>query len=335
MLEELKKQSVLVTIFLVLTSIAVGLYLFQILWGVLGFFSDVLIILFSAWILSFILGPSVDFLEKRIRVPKLISALIIYLLFFALFAFSIILFIPVVTSQYFALVNHVLPKYQHTFPYYVNKATEMVLTTVGNSLSILPAIGSFLVGLIMVVITSFYFVVDKERINKEIFFLIPKKYHEHGHYVQDLIDSTFGSFIRVQIIFGLIAGLATWVIMTIFGVQFAASTSLVAGILTIVPIIGGLLALVPPVAIALLADPWKALFVLIALVAMQQIIFNVVFPRVVGKALQLHPVIVIFSFFVGYKIGGSFGVIFAVPIIAVVLVILHRLSHHFLGEKEI
>lgn len=185
----------------------------------------------------------------------------------------------------------------------------------------------------MVVIASFYFVVDKDRINREIFFLIPKKYHEHGHYVQELIDNTFGSFIRVQIIFGIIAGLATWIIMSIFGVGFAASTSLVSGILTIVPIVGGLLALIPPVAIAFLVDPWKALFVLISLVVMQQIIFNIVFPRVVGKALKLHPVIVIFSFFVGYKIGGSFGVIFAVPIIAIVLVILHRLSHHFLEEK--
>lgn len=333
MLDELKKQSVLLKAFLLLGSIALGVYLFQIFWGVLAFFSDVLIILFSAWILSFILGPAVDALVGKAKMPKLVAATIVYLLFFALFAFAITAFIPVVTSQYFALVK-VLPKYQHTFPYYVNRATQISLTAVGDSLTLIPAIGSFLVGLVMVLIASFYFVVDKERINKEIFFLIPKKYHEHATYVQQLVDNTFGSFIRVQIIFGIIAGLATWIIMTIFGVGFAASTSLVAGILTIVPLVGGLFALVPPVAIALLADPWKALFVLISLVIMQQIIFNIIFPRVVGNALKLHPVVVIFSFFVGYKIAGSFGVIFAVPVIAVVLVILHRLGHHFLGPKE-
>ncbi len=332
MLEEFKKQSTLLKTFLILASIALGIYLFQMLWGVLGFFSDVLIILFSAWIVSFILGPAVGFLEKRLKMPKIVAALVVYVLFFALFAVAIINFIPVVTSQYFALVK-VLPKYQHTFPYYVNRATQVALTTVGNSLTLIPAIGSFFVGLIMVLIASFYFVVDKERISKEIFFLIPKKYHDQALYVQELIDNTFGSFIRVQIIFGIIAGLATWLIMTIFGVGFAASTALVAGILTIVPIVGGLFALVPPVAIALLADPWKALFVLISLVVMQQIIFNIIFPRVVGNALKLHPVVVIFSFFIGYKIAGSFGVIFAVPFIAVIFVILHRLSHHFL-EKQ-
>ena len=334
MLEELKKQSVLVSTFLVLGSVALGIYLFQILWNVLGFFSDALVILFSAWILSFILAPAVDLLEKRFKLPKLVAAAIVYILFFALFAYAVFLFIPVVTSQYFALVK-VLPKYQQSFPYYVNRATQIILTAVGNSLTLIPAIGNFLVGLIMVIITSFYFTVDKDRINKELFFLIPKKYHNTALYVQELIDNTFGSFIRVQIIFGVVAGIATWIIMTIFGVGFAASTSLVAGILTIVPLVGGLFALVPPVAIALLMDPWKALFVLTSLVVMQQIIFNIIFPRVVGSALKLHPVVVIFSFFVGYKIAGSFGVIFAVPIIAIVLVILHRLSHHFLGEKPI
>ena len=328
MLDELKKQSTLVTIFLVLASAALGVYVFQVFWNVLGFFSDVLIILFSAWILSFILGPAVEFLSQKLRMSKLIAAAIVYLVFFALFAFAIFNFIPVVTSQYFAFVK-VLPKYQHTFPYYVNRATQITLTAVGDSLTLIPAIGSFLVGLIMVLIASFYFVVDRERIQKEIFFLVPKKYREHAQYVQEVIDNTFGSFIRVQIIFGVIAGIATWAIMTIFGVGFAASVALISGILTIIPLVGGLFALVPPVAIAFLADPWKALFVLLSLVAMQQIIFNIVFPKVVGNALKLHPVVVIFSFFIGYKIAGSFGVIFAVPVIAVVLVVLHRLSHHF------
>ncbi len=332
MFDGLKKQPVLINLFLTLGSIALGIYLFQVFWGILGFFSDVIIILFSAWILSFILGPAVEGLSKYFHISKAIAATIVYLLFFALFAFAVLSFIPVVTSQYFALVK-VLPKYQHTFPYYVNRATQIILTAVGDSLAIIPAIGSFLVGLIMVLIASFYFVVDKERINRELFFLLPKQYREHAQYVQEVIDNTFGSFIRVQIIFGIIAGVATWIIMSIFGVGFAASTALVAGILTIVPLVGGLFALVPPVAIALLIDPWKALFVLISLVIMQQIIFNIIFPKVIGNALKLHPVVVIFSFFVGYKIAGSFGVIFAVPIIAVVLVILHRISHHFLDDE--
>ena len=81
MLDELKKQSFLIKTFFVLASVAIGIYVFQILWGVLGFFSDIIIILFSAWVLSFILGPAVQFLEKKARLPKLAAAAIVYLLY--------------------------------------------------------------------------------------------------------------------------------------------------------------------------------------------------------------------------------------------------------------
>src|ERR1700690_480316 len=102
MLEDLKKQSVLMTIFLTLGSIALGIYVFQIFWGILGFFSDVLIILFSAWILSFILGPAVERLQKLFKVPRVAAAIFVYVVFFAAFASIISAFIPTVTSQYFA-----------------------------------------------------------------------------------------------------------------------------------------------------------------------------------------------------------------------------------------
>lgn len=333
MLEELRKRSSLVSLFLILGSIALGIYLFQVTWNVIGYFSDILIILFTSWIVSFILGPSIEWLSKKAKIPRVAAAGIIYLLFFGIFTIVILIFIPTVTSQISSLAKQ-LPKYQKTFPYYVNRSTQIAFTAIDNSLSLVPAVGSFLVGLVIVLITSFYFVVDRERINREIFFLIPRKYHAHARYAQELIDNTFGSFIRVQIIFGVIAGLATWAIMSLFGVGFAASTALVAGILTIVPLVGGLLALVPPVAIALLVDPWKALFIFLALIVMQQILFNIIFPRVIGRALRLHPVIVLFSFVIGYKVAGVSGVIFAVPVFAIALVILHRLSHHFLGEKS-
>jgi len=66
---------------------------------------------------------------------------------------------------------------------------------------------------------------------------------------------------------------------------------------------------------------------------MQQIIFNIVAPRVMGKALQLHPVVVLLSFLIGYKVAGGFGVIFAVPVLGVLFVILHNIGHHFLDER--
>ncbi len=332
MFEELKKQSALVTTLLVLAICALSLYLFQWIWLGISFFSDVIIILFTAWVLSFILGPFVDKISKIARLPKVWSATLIYLVFFGILAAAISLFVPVVVAQVETL-SKVLPKYQASFPYYVHKITDTSVAFVDNALSYIPSVAGFLFSAFMILIVSFYFVLDKERMNEELYTLLPKKWHGHATYLQELIDSTFGSFIRMQIIFGIIAGIATWLIMTAFGVDFAASTSLIAGLLTFIPMIGGLLALIPPVAIALFIDPVKGLLVLLALLAMQQIVFNIIGPRLLGRALQLHPVIVLLSFFIGYKIAGGFGVIFAVPVFAVLFVVLHSIAHHFLEER--
>lgn len=332
MLDHLRKQSGLISTLLVLLILAVGIYLFQFVWQFLLFFSDIIVILVIAWVLSFILGPFVEGLHDRLRFPRSISALLIYTLFFGLLALTIFLFVPVVSSQVQSLTKE-LPKYQRTFPTYVNKLTALTVSLADNSLSLIPGVAGVLFDGFLVLITSFYFVLDKERINREIYTLLPRKWHDHAHYVQDLIDSTFGSFLRMQIIFGIVAGIATWIIMSAFGLPYGASSSLVAGLLTIIPLIGGLLALVPPVLIAFLIDPARAVLVLITLIAMQQIIFNIVAPRLMGRALKLHPVVVLFSFLIGYKVAGGFGVIFAIPVLGVLFVILHNLSHHYLEQK--
>ncbi len=332
MLDEFRKQKGLVTTLLILGIIAISFYLFQWVWLGVTFFSDVIIILFTAWVLSFILGPFVEKVSQVARLPKIWSATLIYLLFFGVLAAAVSLFIPVVVVQIQTL-SKVLPKYQASFPYYVHRLTDVGVAFVDNALSFLPSVAGFLFSTFMVLIVSFYFVLDKERMNKELYSLLPKRWHGQAQYLQDVIDSTFGSFIRMQIIFAFIAGIATWLIMTAFGVDFAASTGLISGLLTVIPMIGGILALIPPFAIAFFIDPVRGLLVLITLLAMQQIVFNIIGPRLLGQALQLHPVIVLLSFFIGYKIAGGFGVIFAVPIFAVLFVILHSIAHHFLEER--
>ena len=332
MLDDFKKHHGLVTTLLIFGILALAFYLFQWIWLGIAFFSDVIVILFVAWVLSFVLEPFVEKTSKVTRLPKVWSATLIYLIFFGILAAAISLFIPVVVAQIQTL-SKVLPKYQASFPYYVHKLTNTGVTFIDNSLTYIPSVAGFLFSTFMVLIVSFYFVLDKDRFNKELYTLLPQKWHAHAQYLQELIDSTFGSFIRMQIIFGIVAGLATWLIMTAFGVEFAASTSLIAGLLTIIPVIGGILALIPPVAIAFFVDPVKGLLVLLTLITMQQIFFNIVVPKLLGRALQLHPVIVLLSFLIGYKIAGGFGVIFAVPVFGILFVVAHQIAHHFLDEK--
>ena len=329
MLEELKKQFTSLQILITLLIIAVGIYVFQNIWQVLGNFSDIFVMLISAWLISFILEPWVDAIIQRTKMKKVAAALIVYTLFLALLGAIVFIFIPIVSIQVKNLVV-VLPKYFASYPGFINKWGELMSNSLSSSLLLVPSVASFFLSLFIVLIISFYFVLDKERINTELFNLIPKKWHKDVHFTQEVVNTTFASFLRVQLIFGLMAGFGTWIVLTIFNVDFAASTAVFAGLLTMVPLLGPVLGIIPPVLVAFFIDPTRGLFVFIALLVVSQIIFNVIGPRLLGKAFKLHPVIVLLSFFIGFKLAGSAGAIFAVPVLGILVIVAHRLSRHFL-----
>ena len=326
MFGQFKKNST--GILTVLLIIAVGIYLFQILWSVLGNFSDIFVILICSWLLSFILEPLVEFLTKFTRVPKAISALLIYVLFFAISGVTVFLFIPIVSAQLQGLFI-ILPKYLAHYPPYLTKWAES-LTSFGSAGFIIPSVAQFVFNTILVFIVSFYFILDKDHINQEFLNLLPKKWHDEVAFIQEVIDTTFASFLRVQLLFGLMAGVVTWITLRIFNIDFAASTAFIAGILTIVPFLGPFLGIIPPLLVSFVTDPGRGLFVFIILLIAQQIIFNVIGPKLLGKAFKMHPIIVLLSFIAGYKIAGGIGAVFAIPVLGVLITVVHRLGTHFL-----
>lgn len=333
MFEELKKQITSIRFLIMLLIVAVAVYLFQTLWSVLGNFSDVFIILISAWVLSFILEPFVDQFHHTFKMGRATAATIVYILFFMLIAAIIFQFIPLVASQIESL-SLVLPKYLSTAPPFMQKLLTVATSYLDNSLPILSSIAAFFLNMFLVIIISFYFVVDKDQIYKEAIRLTPKDWRHHLIFMGNLIDQVFGSFLRVQLLFGIIYGVGVWLVLTIFHIDYAASTALLSGILNIIPLIGPILAMIPPIIIPLLTDTTTAIIIFLLLLILQQIIFNIIGPKLLSRAFKLHPIIVILSFIVGYKIAGNVGAIFAIPILGIMAVIIHQLSHHFLGIHD-
>ena len=115
MLEEFKKQYSSIKLLTYLLIIAVFIYLFQIAWQVLWHFSDIIIMIVLAWLLSFLLEPLVHLISKITKLPKLFSALVIYVFFGVLIAGLIFLFIPVIIAQFQSLLT-VVPKSLSPYP---------------------------------------------------------------------------------------------------------------------------------------------------------------------------------------------------------------------------
>lgn len=334
MLDELKKLTSL-RVLIYLLIIAVLINIFEVASKYLQEFSDILLIFILAWILSFVLDPVVELISKIARVPKAVSTLFVFFIIVIIAVFSVVLVIPTVVFQFHSLAV-ILPEFVKSSPPLVQKAVDSSiksLNSVTDYTYLIPPVANFIFNLVTVLILSFYLIIEKESINREILHLTPKSWHKNINFVQRVIDQTFSSFLRVQLIWGIIGGVTTWVVMTIFGVGYASSTSVLAGLLIAIPMIGPVIGIIPPAVIALVSNPSSALLVIAVLLIVQQIIFNLLGTKIISHEFKINPVIVMISLLIGLKIAGAIGGIFAVPIASIALIIGREFHNYFLENK--
>ncbi|KKQ34609.1 MAG: hypothetical protein US51_C0033G0010 [Microgenomates group bacterium GW2011_GWA2_37_6] len=320
MFDEIKRELSSLKLLTILLTFAVGIYLLQFLLEFLRNFSDIILILVFGWLVSFILEPFVDIFTNYLKIPRVISTALVFILAAVLLILTFAIFIPDIISQFNAL-EKVVPQFLSNSPPQIQKAVDNFIGSINNFGNLIPSVTQFIVNLVTVLILSFYLVIDKQNINRRIFALSPKKYHDSIRFVQKIVDQSFASFVRIQALWGVIGGIITWIVLTIFGVNFAASTSIMAGILTAVPVIGPIIGVIPPLFVALIDKPNEALIIFLIIFIIQQFIFNVFGPKLIGKAFNINPIVVILSLLIGIKIAGATGAVFAIPVISIVLIV--------------
>lgn len=333
MFNEIKREFFSLKLLTILLTLAVGIYLLEFVFEFLRNFSDIIWILVLGWLVSFIMEPFVDFITKYFKLPKVIATIIIFVLAGALLAATFIIFIPDLAAQFTSL-QKMLPGILGDLPPQLQTGVDNFINSLNSSGNLIPSLTQFFVNLVTILILSFYLVVDKDNINKKIFTLSPKKYHEQIKFIQTVIDNSFASFVRIQVLWGVLGGLITYVILTIFNVNFAASTSLLAGILTAVPMIGPIIGIIPPLLVVIAEKPDQAILIFLLIFGVQQLIFNVLGPKLIGKAFNVNPVIVILSLLIGIKVAGFLGAILAVPVISIILVAGQEFYTYYFKEKE-
>ena len=336
MLEEIKREFTPFKLLVILLTIAVSIYLLQILWQVLGNFSDIIVIIVLAWFLSFILEPLVHLVARISKLPKIWSGILVYVFFGILFSVMIFIFIPVVALQFQSL-SKIVPVYLSHYPKYVQTWNNAVTNSVDSFIAFIPSLATIILDIILILFLSFYLIIDREKIDEELYRLAPKSWHNNLKFVQKVINDTFSSFLQIQVIFGVIAGVTTWIVLRIFSVDFAASVALLSGILTIIPLVGPILALIPPVFVVLATNPNNttvAILIFAILLLVQQIISNAIGPKLMGRAFKLHPIIVFLSILIGFKIAGPLGAVFVVPVLGIFVIVLKELGHYFINPPE-
>jgi predicted PurR-regulated permease PerM len=325
-----------------------GFYLVSLLWQVFQEFADIIMLFFWAWLVAFVLEPVVGTLVEG-RLPRLAAIGLTYLTLLVLLSLGVILLVPALSLQIVDVVS--------SMPTYVEQATTVLsgiqsganewLTSHGspvlvdiksalnpqelsrraeavgppilsNAIGIATGVATLLGEVVIMLILSFYFMADGARLADSMLAALPLRAQDDARFLVASIHRAFAGFLRGQMIQALVGGLGTGVLMSVLAVDYALLASVIAALVLLIPFLGPVLAVVLPVTIALLTHPQVAIYLLVGLLALQQVIFNVLAPRILSRQVGLHPLLVFFAVLTGARVAGVWGAIFGVPIVAVV-----------------
>lgn len=327
---------------LVLGTLVLALVLLAQISVIVSFFNDILLILLLAWLLAFMLSPLVGLILRAFpKLPRVAVVAAVYvLLFLGLSAITLIVAGSLAGSITDFVAN--LPNLQARLPetlagiqsglaglgFQVNLVTaaQDLLGNLGNlgdklvgPLTDLAIFSLGIVGnLLLVIFLSLFIVLDQERMLAYLNRLVPPRYSQAARLFETSVSTSFGGFIRGQAIQGLVFAGVVAVAHLMFGLQFLPVSASLAGVLQLIPFFGPLLSWAPPIVIALLTKPDAVIPTLIVVGIGWFLVGNVVTPRVMSKAVGIHPVVVLVAVLVGIKIAGIAGAIFALPFAAII-----------------
>lgn len=182
----------------------------------------------------------------------------------------------------------------------------------------------FIVELLLVPVLVFYFLTDGPAIRAEARLLCPPHWRPHISRMAAHFDSVFAGFIRGQLLMCLIA----WVVVTLglllIGVKYAFTLGLIAGLARGIPVIGPMVGGVPIILVCFITTRSLPLTggLMLGLTVMHLLESKVLLPKIVGHQVDLHPVSVIVSLLLGMEFFGFLGIFLAVPLAAVMKILL-------------
>ncbi|MBT4722570.1 AI-2E family transporter [Candidatus Falkowbacteria bacterium] len=304
---------------------------------------EVLAILFISLILASAVDPWVDSME-RIKFPRWLSILLIYLVFIFVIVTVVFLIIPPIVQQVGQLSND-FPQYfekissffgniknfsaEHGFGGELDDGINAIKANLGGMFSnIFGTVAGIFGGIfsfVIVLVITFYMTVEESAIKRTLTYILPDKLQPFTLQLINKVQRKIGDWLKGQLILSLIIGVMVYIGLMILGVNYALVLALLAAIGEFIPYLGPTLTAIPAIFLAFTQSPIKALFVLILFVIIQQIENNLLVPKVMQKAVGLNPILSITALLIGARVGGVIGMLLAIPVATAISVIVREI----------
>jgi predicted PurR-regulated permease PerM len=196
------------------------------------------------------------------------------------------------------------------------------------------SIFELLFSLVLIIVVSIYMLLDMGRLSAAVDRRFPP--HPGSGSLIPRIEGALAGYVRGQVLLSLIIGVSAGVGLWVLGAlgwaegmdRYALLFGAWVGAMELIPYLGPWLGAIPPVIYALIVDPVSAIWVTLLFLGIHQIEGHIVVPNVMGSALRLHPLLVIFGLLAGGEIYGLPGIFVALPLLAAV-----RALWEFVGER--
>ena len=309
--------------------------------------------------LYYITNPLVTLLEKKLKINRIFGILITLFLLFGLVTIGVIYLLPILINQLSSLINSTQNLYWE-IQSFVNQLSknplfkslniqstiqqlnlsyvdilQNILNSVTNSLgSVVSAVINTLMILIMTPIFLVYFLMDGHKLLPMLERTVLKRDKLNISSLLTNLNATVARYISGISIDALLIGTLAYIGYSVIGLKYALVFAIFSALANLIPYVGPSIGLIPMLITYFFTDPNKMLAALIYMLIIQQIDGNILYPRIVGSVMKVHPITIMVLLLLSSNIYGIMGMIVAIPTYSILKEIVKFLANLYDNHKE-
>jgi predicted PurR-regulated permease PerM len=336
---------------LVMATLIVGLVALS-FWMAFQFHLAILILL-AGIILSLALRPAVTRLQK-FRVPAWAGVLIIYVILAAIAVLFLRFGLPLVTEQVSTVAEQTSQAYSDLREYLgtnsnllIRRLAESLPVELGlpeiappseaelsepldseiilsQGLDLVGGVSSALLQIAAIFVIGFFWTIESERTKRSGLLLLPREKRDEARELIQAIEHQIGAYVSGVLLMSVIIGSLAFIAYLIIGLPNALVLGMIMVVMELIPILGPIIGAIPAIVIALTISPMTAVWVVLALIIINQLEANIIGPRVMKRVMDLRPLVTLLALIAFGSLFGILGALVALPLASTLQLLLDR-----------
>ena len=359
--ELIKTGNILLKIMLAMVILAIAILIIYLIdktsvLVILGKIIGILSPLFLGLLIAWLVEPAINYFVKN-KVGRKLATVVVYLILI----FIIILIAALIVPEFIAQVNELITRipnflksintfindtFKSTADFDLSSVKESLINTINNFVnnftsenltgiveklsSSIKVVSNFVLGILI----AFYLSLDFKNVNKYVSILVPNRFHEDIKKITTPLNEMLRNYVNGTLLSCLFVMILSLIGFLISGVSSPLLFAIFCAITNLIPYFGPYIGGIPVILIGFTMNPYVGLGCLITVVLVQFLEGNILNPLIVGKAVDLHPVVLMLSLLVFEYFFGIFGMVIAVPIVATIKIVLlfFENKYHFINK---